>query len=105
MEDQQIIGILGQGGLGAALLYLLWKVGSRIVAALDKVSDKLDEHTKVDLAHHGKVMEEIAELSGRIEGIAYERERTPVETPSLRPGSRTVAGTTYLQIKRPNEEK
>src|SRR5687767_5321534 len=69
MDDQQILGIIGQGGVGAGLLYLLWKIGTRIVASLDKVAEKLDEHTRVDLEHHGHVREQLAEMRGELGAV------------------------------------
>lgn len=110
MELGDIVKLAGQGGVAlivlGAFIWLIRTVGLSMVAELKSLTAKVDEHTKVDLAHHAKVSEELAELSGRIEGIAYERERTPVEAPIPRPGSRVAAGTTY-SIKRAstNEEK
>lgn len=51
----------------AAFLWLLWKVGNRIVLALDRLIEKLDEHTKTDVAHHAAVREEMVALSTRID--------------------------------------
>jgi hypothetical protein len=100
MELGDIVKLAGQGGVAlivlGAFIWLIRTVGLSMVAEIKALGAKVDEHTKVDLAHHAKVSEELAELSGRIEGIAFERERTPVETPiPMRPQSRVVAGTTY----------
>jgi len=112
MELGDIVKLAGQGGVAlivlGAFIWLIRTVGMSMVAELKNLGTKVDEHTKVDLAHHAKVSEELAELSGRIEGIAYERERTPVEgVPITRIGSRTVAGTTYSIPRRAarDEEK
>lgn len=104
MELGDIVKLAGQGGVAlivlGAFIWLIRTVGLSLVAAVKDLTTKVDEHTKVDLAHHAKVSEELAELSGRIEGIAFERERTPVEVPiPMRPAPRMVAGTTY-SIKR-----
>lgn len=100
MELGDIVKLAGQGGVAlivlGAFIWLIRTVGLSLVAAVKDLGAKVDEHTKVDLAHHAKVSEELAELTGKISGIAYERERTPVEgVPITRIGSRTVAGTTY----------
>lgn len=77
--DPDLLKLIGSGGFFAALLYLLYLVGMRIVAALDRVTAKLD---KVD------------EAVVRVEAMLTER-RTPVQGVPImggygpqRPGSR-----------------
>jgi hypothetical protein len=67
---------LGQGGFGLALLYLLYYVGTRLVTAVDKLSTKLDEHTKLDIQAQNEVRHALVALQTRIDTIA---ELTPVE--------------------------
>ncbi len=81
MNDDQIYQLIGNGAVGAALVGLIWKVGLALVAAIKYLREEIAEHTKLDLAHHAKVMQDLAEMRGEIAGIAYERERTPVGPP------------------------
>lgn len=99
MELGDIVKLAGQGGVAlivlGAFIWLIRTVGLSLVAAVKDLGVKVDEHTKVDLAHHAKVSEELAELSGKIQGIAFERERTPVEGVPITRIGRVAAGTTY----------
>lgn len=91
MDLADIIKPLSQYGLGAIFAgiigWILYRVGLRMIDALDRLiakvdnigarlDDKLDEHTKLDIAHHGQVREEIIALRSRID-VALEL--TPVE--------------------------
>lgn len=83
MEDQQLWGVLGQAGIGVGALIILsrvvWRIGERMIEAIDKLSSRVDEHTKLDLAHHAKVSERLAGLEGMIEGVLDQADRfTPV---------------------------
>ncbi len=73
--------LLGGGGFAAALLYLLYLVGSRMVAALDRVAIKIDAHTAADLASHAELREAIVRVDAKMDGAADQRERayTPIE--------------------------
>lgn len=102
MDEKTLIGILSTGGTTGALLWIIWKVGMALVGSVKDLRTEVAEHTKIDLAHHAKVSEELAELSGRIEGIAFERERTPVEVPVPRAKAQgsTLLPTTYSVPRR-----
>jgi hypothetical protein len=87
MSMAEIIKVLSQYGLGAIfagiLGWVLYKVGLRMIAAIDRLiaridglDEKIDEHTKADIEHHGKVREEIIGLRTRIDTAL---ELTPVE--------------------------
>jgi hypothetical protein len=71
--DSEAIKLLGEGGLAAALLLLIYIVGNRMVAAIDRIGVKVDEHTKVDTSYHAAVREELADQHGivmaRLEGM------------------------------------
>lgn len=43
VDSAWIVKLVGGGGAGAALLYLLYLVGMRIVSALDRVAGKVDD--------------------------------------------------------------
>jgi hypothetical protein len=67
---------LSKGGFAAALLYVVYLVGTRLVAALDRVVLKLDEHTKLDVQAQAGVQGELIALRERINAI---HDMTPVE--------------------------
>lgn len=51
--DSELVKLIGQGGFSVGLLVILgkivWKVGLKMVAAIDRMIDKLDSHTKTDV--------------------------------------------------------
>lgn len=77
------------GLLLGAFVWLLWKVGMRIVKALDRLIDKIDEHTATDVAHHAAVRHDLIQNHGdvmaRLEGfearIDTALDLTPVRHP------------------------
>lgn len=74
-----VFKLVGGGGAIAALIYVYYLVGMRIVAALDRVSGKVDSHTAADLASHANMREDIAALHGKIDGLLDGQDRyTPV---------------------------
>lgn len=67
----------------------------------------INEHTKVDLQHHGKVGESIAELHGKLDGLLDAQDRfTPVgaipvpRTPRGVERQTPARGTEYAQYRR-----
>jgi hypothetical protein len=62
VDEKQLIGLLGQGGITAALLFLIWKVGMAMVGAIKDQGTKLDKHTMDENEHHTLVREELAAL-------------------------------------------
>lgn len=100
MTQDEIVKLLGGGGAFAALLYLLYLVGMRIVAALDRVATKVDAHQKDDLASHADMRTDIAALHGKIDGLLDGQDRyTPVgvEIPEP-PSRRTPAGGVQIGV-------
>lgn len=89
MDTADILELAGQGGFALVLLgafvWLVRTVGLALVAEIRGMRGDLSEHTKLDLEHHGRVHNAIAELNGKLDGIAYERERTPVGVDPPRP--------------------
>jgi hypothetical protein len=86
------------GGVGLAVVFalILYKVASRIaermIAALDRVAAKVEEHTTKDLEHHAEVREAVVRLEAKLdERLAMwdrsdsferpEREHTPPSIP------------------------
>lgn len=89
MNDLDLVKLLGQSGIAVAALYVLaWlvkRVGERMIAAIDRVGVKIDEHTKADtqaLAQVGVAVGElrldIAVLGQRVDTVIDWGERTPV---------------------------
>ena len=57
MDDQQIVGLVGQGGVAGALIFVIYKIGTALVEAIKGLRTSVDEHTKSDLAAQGEVRE------------------------------------------------
>lgn len=98
--DTDIVKLVSQGGIALAALVLLartvWRVGERMIIAIDRVSARLDEHTKTDvaaldavgksLAAVGQTVErsvsalqlDVARLSTRVDTVIERADRTPV---------------------------
>lgn len=104
MDDANILQLLGQAGIGVGALIILarvvFKIGERMIAAIDRVGSKIDEHTKADTEALGALRQDVAVLNGRVEQALDWKERTPVETPTPRPLTRVAAGTTYSMGRR-----
>lgn len=76
---QTILAQYGLAGLFAVIIgWVLYRVGLRLIAALDRLVAKLDEHTTTDVEWHGRVERSIVALQSRVDTIA---ELTPVEIP------------------------
>lgn len=99
MDDSNIMQLLGQAGLGVGALVILarvvLKIGERMIAAIDRVGTKIDDHTKADTEALGALRQDVAVLNGRVEQALDWKERTPVDSPIPIRGQRVVAGTTY----------
>ena len=71
METADFLKLLGQTGItGVALLVLgriIYRIGERMIAAIDKVTMKIDEHTKADLVAMSEVREDLATIQIRID--------------------------------------
>jgi len=81
MEEEKVIGLLGQGGLGAVLIAAVWTIGNRFVLAMDKLVDKIDAHHVKDTAHHADVAEGLASLRARVDSIVERSDRERLNTP------------------------
>lgn len=89
MSETEVFAEIAKGaGLGmialAALLILgrvVARIGERMIQAIDKVSTRIDEHSKEDIGAIGDLSERIARLEGKID-IAMEF--TPVENARAR---------------------
>jgi hypothetical protein len=81
--DLEVLKVIGGGGLAASLLFLIYLVGTKLVAAIDRLGVKVDDHTKTDVEHHADVKEEIVAMRATIETMGWQ-ERTPVDLPAHR---------------------
>jgi hypothetical protein len=82
--DTEILKALGQGGLAASLLGLIWLVGNRMVKSIDRMDSRIHEHTKADTEALMSLNTSIVRLEGKLDGALDERERTPVGVPMPR---------------------
>lgn len=65
----ETLKVLGGGTMAAALLALIYIVGMRLVAAIDALVKRMQEHEESENEHHTAVKSEIAGLKGQIGGI------------------------------------
>lgn len=91
MTSDDFIKLLGQGGVTAALLFILgkiiWRVADRMITAIDRISAVVAEHTKTDLEHHADVKEVVARMDAKLDATLDWQERTPVDGPPKRPST------------------
>lgn len=100
MDEKSLYAFLGQlvggGAVAGALVFVLWKVLSKVadrfILALDALSTRITEHTTKDLEHHAEVKASVVRLEGKMDGILDWQERTPVEQSIPRPSSRERTG-------------
>lgn len=95
METVDIVKLFGTGGFAVALLGLLYVVGMRIVAALDKVTntvteqhrdtrETINDHTRQDVAAQGAVVDRLSYIEGKLEESINWTRPTPVEEQVIR---------------------
>lgn len=70
MDEQQVIGLAGQGGAFGALMLVIYKVGMGLVAVIKELRQEIANHTKTDVAAMAEVREDLAALNARIDVIA-----------------------------------
>jgi len=96
MDSDNIIKLIGGGGALVGALYILAKVlfriGERMIAAIDRIGQKVDDHTKADIAAQTEVKEAIAGFDAKLEEVLAGRQRlTPIQ------GVPIVGGGEYSQ--------
>lgn len=103
VTPEDALKLFGGGGFAGALLYLLYLVGSRMVAAIDRVASKVDAHTTADIASHADMREAIVRLDEKLETTIGWQERTPVGDPPTSPRTppRGVPVGQYHVVKPP----
>lgn len=80
MDNIDFVKLIGQGGIAVAALAVLakmvYKIGERMIAAIDRVGSKIEEHTKADLLAHadvgnqvGDLRQDVAVLSERVDTV------------------------------------
>lgn len=81
IDETIISNILTTAGPAGVLLWILarvvMRVAERMIAAIDKVGDRMDRHTADERAHVGKLAEDIGAIKARL-GI----ESGPVRRPT-----------------------
>lgn len=85
MNEAEILKLLGQGGFAGLALFVIgrvfWRVGERLIAAIDRIGVKIDDHTEKDTRAVGELRQDIAVLSARVETAIDYQERTPIGGP------------------------
>ena len=80
MDNIDFVKLVGQGGIAVAALFVLakmvYRIGERMIAAIDRVGSKIEEHTKADLLAHadvgnqvGDLRQDVAVLSERVDTV------------------------------------
>jgi hypothetical protein len=110
--DVNIGDIANDKGPWGALLFIVWVIGNRMIAAIDRLGTrteqridrletKVEEHTTKDLAHHSEVREQLAEVRTMVQQATDRRwdelTPSPVEPP---PAPRAIPreATTYHKV-------
>ena len=91
IDPKQISSIVSSAGVAGVLLWILarvvMRVADRMIAAIDKVGEKIDRHTENESAHVGELAKELAALRGHL-GM----EAVPVRRPTPPVGVRAETG-------------
>jgi hypothetical protein len=96
MDQVDLLKLLGQGSITVAALIILgrivYRIGERMIAALDKLIHKLDEHTKADTAAWNEVRTDLAALKENVSlTMAWTGATPPQGTPIVGPVPYPVA--------------
>jgi hypothetical protein len=71
MDNADFLKLLGQSGIAVVALLslgrIVQKIGERLIDAIDKLTSKLDEHTKADLAAMAEVRADLEAIQIRID--------------------------------------
>lgn len=85
MTEEGLLQAVTQGGIGAVALLLLARVAQRVaermIDAIDRIGQKLDEHTEKDLKAMAELRQDIAVMNARVETAIDWQERAPVGVP------------------------
>lgn len=72
--DPATVKLLAGGGFGAALLYLVMRIGNRLVDSIDRFGVKVDENAT-------KTGDKLGEIHSTLSGL-LERDRIRAQTPA-----------------------
>lgn len=97
-EGFKLAGQYGVGGILAAIIgWIMYKIGMRLISAIDKQTERIDEHTKADVSALTALTLRIermethleTKLDGFVDRVEDWLDRTPVEgQPPTRPRPR-----------------
>jgi len=120
MTQEDLIALIAKNGITGGIVVVglyffgrvVMRVAERLIASIDRLGAKLEEHTAKDLEHHGKVRDAVVELSATVDtimeltpvrGTRQLDEDTPVDRPGKKRGTRTNpfgTPTVYSHVKR-----
>lgn len=91
MDQIDYVKLLGQGGISVVALFalarIIARIGERMIAAIDRIGIKIDDHTKADTqalaavsVHVSSLRQDFAVLASRVDTVIEwgVGERTPV---------------------------
>jgi len=116
MNDTEIWKLLGQSGIAVGALIVLarivYRVGERMILAIDKVTEKIEAHTKADTAALaavgvavGDLRQDIAVLAERVDTVIDWGERTPTGFVESLPVHRASTRDVTRELDRPASQE
>jgi hypothetical protein len=119
MTSEDLLSLIAKNGITGGIVVVglyffgrvVMRVAERLIASIDRLGTKLEEHTAKDLEHHGKVRDAVVELSATMDtimeltpvrGTRQLDEDTPVDRPQKRRARTNPFGTptVYSEVKR-----
>lgn len=104
----KLAGQYGVGGILAAIVgWIMYKIGLRLIGAIDKQTERIDEHTKADVAALSALTLRIERMETRldtkldafVDRVEDWLDRTPIEgppQPRSQPAARTAQGEYHV---------
>lgn len=115
MTDIDVIKLLGQGGIALVAIVILgrvvYQIGQRMIAAIDRIgtkldehSSKIDEHSRENTAAINDLRTDLAVLNGRVSSaLEWSGVTPPIGVPEThgRPAALPREGTGQYSYHRP----
>lgn len=80
MDETAVIDAIAKTGVGGAIVFVLFRVLSKIfermIAAIDRIAARVDEHTAKDLEHHGEVRDAVTRMEAKLDSARLSKVRS-----------------------------
>jgi len=104
VNEAEVLKLLSQSGLTGVALFVIgrifWRVGERLIAAIDRIGVKIDDHTERDTRAVGELRQDIAVLSTRVDTAIDYQERTPIGGPPVPDPPKRAASHGFYSLKK-----